>query len=103
MPRKRHSAEEIVAKLRQADVLLAQGQTGAEVARALGVTETIYRDDLLNGEIFYSLREAQVVIEQWRWHYNSVRPHSSLGYRTPAPEIIMQSTNETVAQRPPLN
>lgn len=42
MPRKRHSAEEIVAKLRQADVLLAQGQTGADVARILGVTETTY-------------------------------------------------------------
>ncbi len=42
MPRKRHSAEEIVTKLRQADVLLAQGQTGADVARVLGVTETTY-------------------------------------------------------------
>jgi putative transposase len=42
MPRKRHSAEEIVAKLRQADVLLAQGQTGADVARVLGATETTY-------------------------------------------------------------
>ena len=42
MARKRHSAEEIVAKLRQADVLLAQGQTGADVARVLGVTETTY-------------------------------------------------------------
>ena len=42
MPRKRHLAEEIVAKLRQADVLLAQGQTGADVARMLGVTETTY-------------------------------------------------------------
>jgi putative transposase len=42
MQRKRHSAEEIVAKLRQADVLLAQGQTGADVARVLGVTETTY-------------------------------------------------------------
>jgi hypothetical protein len=40
MPRKRHSAEEIVAKLRQADVLLSQGQTGADVARVLGVAET---------------------------------------------------------------
>ena len=40
MPRKRHSAEEIVSKLRQADVLLAQGQTGADIARLLGVTET---------------------------------------------------------------
>ena len=44
------------------------------------------RDELLNGEIFYTLREAQVLIEQWRPHYNRVRPHSALGYRPPAPE-----------------
>ena len=37
------------------------------------------RDELLNGELFYSLKEAQVVIEQWRQHYNTQRPHSSLG------------------------
>jgi len=43
------------------------------------------RDECLNGEIFYSLKEAQVVIEGWRKHYNTVRPHSSLGYRPPAP------------------
>lgn len=42
------------------------------------------RDELLNGEAFYGLREAQVVIESWRQHYNTARPHSSLGYRTPA-------------------
>ena len=47
------------------------------------------RDELLNGEIFYSLKEAQVVIEQWRRHYNTIRPHSSLGYRPPAPETIV--------------
>ncbi|HYJ44412.1 MAG TPA: transposase, partial [Xanthobacteraceae bacterium] len=47
------------------------------------------RDELLNGEIFYSLREAQIVIEQWRRHYNTIRPHSSFGYRPPAPEVIM--------------
>jgi len=41
---------------------------------------------LLNGKIFYTLREAQVLIEQWRVHYNTIRPHSSLGYRPPAPE-----------------
>jgi transposase InsO family protein len=40
----------------------------------------------LKGEIFDTLREAQIVIEQWRVHYNTVRPHSSLGYRPPAPE-----------------
>ncbi|WP_238273001.1 IS3 family transposase [Methylobacterium cerastii] len=47
------------------------------------------RDELLNGEIFYTLREAQVVIESWRRHYNGVRPHASLGYRPPAPEVFM--------------
>jgi transposase InsO family protein len=46
------------------------------------------RDECLNGEIFYSLREAQVVIEKWRIHYNTKRPHSSLGYRPPAPLTI---------------
>jgi putative transposase len=46
------------------------------------------RDELLNGEIFYSLKEAQIVIEQWREHYNTVRPHSSLGYRPPAPQAF---------------
>jgi len=48
------------------------------------------RDELLNGEIFYSLREAKVLIEQWRRHYNTIRPHSALGYRPPAPEAIQQ-------------
>ncbi len=46
------------------------------------------RDELLNGEIFYTLREAQVIIEGWRREYNTVRPHSSLGYRPPAPETV---------------
>lgn len=46
------------------------------------------RDELLNGEIFYSLKEAKIVIEQWRRQYNTVRPHSSLGYRPPAPQTI---------------
>ena len=47
------------------------------------------RDELLNGEIFYSLREAQIVIESWRRHYNGVRPHGSLGYKPPAPEVFI--------------
>ena len=46
------------------------------------------RDELLNGEIFYSLKEAQIMIETWRRHYNTKRPHSSLGYRPPAPEVV---------------
>ena len=53
------------------------------------------RDELLNSEIFYSLREAQVIIERWRMHYNTKRPHSALGYRPPAPEAIVP-----VDQRP---
>ena len=48
------------------------------------------RDELLNTEIFYTLKEAQVLIEQWRRHYNEVRPHSALGYRPPAPIAIIQ-------------
>ena len=43
------------------------------------------RDELLNGEIFYTLREAQIIIESWRRHYNAIRPHASLGYKPPAP------------------
>ena len=43
------------------------------------------RDECLNGEIFYSLKEAQIVIEMWKKEYNTVRPHSALGYRPPAP------------------
>ena len=46
------------------------------------------RDELLNGEIFYSLKEARIVIERWRRHYNEKRPHSSLGYRPPAPATV---------------
>jgi transposase InsO family protein len=47
------------------------------------------RDELLDGEIFYTLREAQIVIESWRHHYNTKRPHASLGYRAPAPEVFV--------------
>jgi len=47
------------------------------------------RDELLNGEMFYSLAEARIVIEQWRRYYNTERPHSSLGYKPPAPEALI--------------
>ena len=46
------------------------------------------RDQLLNGEIFDTLLEAKVLIERWRRQYNTIRPHSSLGYQPPAPEAI---------------
>jgi putative transposase len=47
------------------------------------------RDELLHRELFYSLAEAQYLIETWRRHFNQVRPHSSLGYRPPAPAVIL--------------
>ncbi|MBA1158935.1 IS3 family transposase [Microvirga mediterraneensis] len=59
------------------------------------------RDELLKGEIFYTLQEAKVVIENWRRHYNTVRPHSSLGYRPPAPEVLVLASK--LASRPTLN
>ena len=49
------------------------------------------RDELLNGELFYTLTEARIIIESWRRHYNNVRPHSSLGYKPPAPEVFVPS------------
>ena len=50
------------------------------------------RDELLNAEVFNTLLEARVLIEQWRMHYNTVRPHSSLDYRPPAPEVVVSGT-----------
>ena len=51
------------------------------------------RDEILNMEIFYTLKEAKVLIERWRHHFNTVRPHSSLGYRPPAPETILPNVD----------
>ena len=75
------------------------------------------RDELLDGEIFCSLREAEVGIESWRRHHNGVRPHASLGFRPPAPEVVLPSfaawpaalrrpaspTLQAVAPKPTLN
>ena len=58
------------------------------------------RDELLDGEIFYSLREAQIVIESWRRHYNNVRPHGSIGYKPPAPEVHLSSISAGLATQP---
>ncbi len=55
-----------------------------------------FRDEVLNGEIFYTLREAQVIIEGWRQEYNTFRPHSSLGYRPPAPEVVLPPLDRTI-------
>ena len=70
------------------------------------------RDELLNGEIFYTLKEAKIVIEGWRHHYNTVRPHSSLGYKPPAPEVLQWPAAQSgpaspatpaIAPRPTMN
>ena len=79
------------------------------------------RDELLNGETFFSLAEAQVLIEAWRRHFNTMRPHSALKYRPPAPEAVIprsgnivpwasapalegaRSPNPTMASGPPMN
>ncbi|MGA8694976.1 MAG: IS3 family transposase [Xanthobacteraceae bacterium] len=86
---------EFVAKAVQ-DWIVAVGAKTAYIERGSpwenGYIESFnarLRDELLNGEIFYTLREAQIVIESWRRHYNAVRPHASLGYRPPAPEVFV--------------
>ena len=55
-----------------------------EMDKKLSERET--EDELLKREIFVTLKEARVLVERWRWEYNHIRPHSSLGYRPPAPE-----------------
>ena len=61
------------------------------------------RDELLDREIFYTLTEAQILIERWRRQYNTVRPHSALGYRPPAPEAIMPAALGSVEMCPALS
>jgi putative transposase len=72
------------------------------------------RDESLNGEIFYTLRETKIIIESWRRHYNAVRPHASIGCKPPAPEVFVPAFTAwpaslrrpaspvTLAQSPPL-
>lgn len=55
------------------------------------------RDELLDGEIFYTLAEAKIVIESWRRFHNTVRPHGSLGYRPPAPEVFIPAPRRAAA------
>ena len=61
--------------------------------------------ELLNGELFYSLAEAKIVIESWRQHYNTLRPHSSLGYKPPAPAAISgpDAPPSTMATKPTMH
>lgn len=58
------------------------------------------RDELLNGEIFYTLQEAKVLIERWRQEFDTIRPHSVLGYRPPAPEAMRWRSPASASLRP---
>ena len=61
------------------------------------------RDEFLNGEIFYSLKEAQILTERWRGEYNTERPHSALGYRPPAPQAIHQNRDMEMWKTKPVS
>jgi len=54
------------------------------------------RNELLDGEIFYGVREAQALVDQWVRHYNTTKPHSSLGYKPPAPEVRINSAMQNL-------
>jgi putative transposase len=83
-----------------------------------GYTESVnarLRDELLGGKIFYTVKEVQIIVESWRRHYNTIRPHESFGYKPPAPEVFVSAFAAwpaaqlwptppvTLAQRPTLN
>ena len=61
------------------------------------------RDELFDREIFYTLTEAKILLERWRREYNTVRPHSALGYRPPAPDAIMPATFGSLEMSPALS
>lgn len=56
------------------------------------------RNEILDREIFYTLKEAQIIIERWRYHYNHKRPHSSLGYKPPVPAALEHRSNFITAR-----
>ena len=59
-----------------------------------------FRDELLDGEIFYTLAEAKIIVESWRRHFNTVRPHGSLGYKPPAPEVFVPAMTARATAQP---
>ncbi len=94
MSRKRYTPEQIIGKLREAEVLLSQGQKTGEVCRRLGISEQL-RDELLNCEIFYTPKEAQVLIEQWRRHYNTLHAAQRAGLQTTGTDHVTRTFTET--------
>ena len=115
MAKKRYCPEEINGKLHEADVLICQGKKVMDVIKGFGITDVTYSrwrqefggmsvsqarrlkelekekerlrkavSDLTLDKLI--LKDAAILIEKWRRHYNGVRPHGALGYRPPAPE-----------------
>jgi putative transposase len=78
-------AEQVALKLREIEVQTTQGKSLALACKEAEIAEQSYKDECLRQRIFYSLKEAQIVIDLWQNKYNRVRPHSSFGYQPPAP------------------
>lgn len=100
------NAPEFIAKAVQ-DWIAAVGAKTAYITRGSpcenGFIESFnarLRDELLDGEIYYSLAEAKIVIESWRRHYNTVRPHGSLGYKPPAPKVFVPAMAARATAQP---
>jgi transposase InsO family protein len=88
MPRKRYTPEEILQHLRTVELDTGKGLAVLDACRKLGITEQTYRAQFLDGELFYTLKEAQIMTERWRRHYDTVRSHGSLRGQPPVPETI---------------
>ena len=88
MPRKRYTPEEVIQHLRTVELDNRQRPGGARGLSQARDHRTEMREQFLTGELFYTLKEAQIMTERWRRHYNTVRPYSSLGGQPPAPETI---------------
>ena len=97
MPKKRFSPEQIIATLRQIEVQLVRARVSHLPTRT-PPSQNKLRDECLKLEIFYSLKEAQVIIGAWKDHYNRVRPHSSLDYRPPAPVELNRNLGDGADQ-----
>ena len=97
------------------EVIAQPATIGQKTLRNQIVSKLPRHEVVVVREIFYSLREAQIVIESWRRHYNTIRPHASLGFKSPAPEVFVPAfaawpaalrraaTPATLAKRPTLN
>jgi len=86
MPRKRYTPEDIKIYGRLSLKLAKAWRCSTPVGSS--ALPNKMREQFLNGELSSTLKEAQILTERWRIHYNTIRPHSSLGGQPPAPETI---------------